>query len=138
MIAIGTYSVTKWEENTCNQISSEMKMTKATVEYTITGDINCQAGVEYLMFYKYVDSKDPHQSSAIYIGLIRLVGKVHGQEGSFVVEDHGVFDHGIAHSELQIIPGSGTGEFKSIHGAGRYRADQKGATFELDYQLDSK
>ena len=34
--AKGTYGVKKWEENVYEQISSEMKMTKASVEYSMT------------------------------------------------------------------------------------------------------
>jgi Protein of unknown function (DUF3224) len=135
MKAKGTYSVKKWEENTYEQISSEMKMTKATVKYSISGQIDGKALVEYLMFYKYFDVKDQHKSSANYIGLIRFIGNVGGKEGSFVIEDHGTFENGTASSALQIIAGSGTGELKGMQGNGQYSATQDGAQIELDYNL---
>ncbi len=135
MKAKGTYAVKKWEENLYEQISSEMKMTKATVEYEISGQINGKAFVEYLMFYKYFDANDQHKSSAIYIGLIRFIGNVQGKEGSFVIEDHGTFENGAASSTLQIIAGSGMGELEGIKGTGRYSATQDGAQIELDYNL---
>lgn len=135
MKAKGTYAVKKWEENLYEQISTEMKMTKATVEYAISGQINGKALVEYLMFYKYFDANDQHKSSAIYIGLIRFIGNVQGKEGSFVIEDHGTFENGAASSTLQIIAGSGMGELKGIKGTGRYSATQDGAQIELDYNL---
>ena len=121
MKAKGTYTVNKWEENPYDQISSEMKMTKASVEY--------------LMLYKYFDANDQHKSSAIYIGLMRFVGKVQGKDGSFVIEDHGAFENGAASSTLQIISGSGTGELKSIHGTGSYYANQDGFQIEIDYNV---
>lgn len=135
MKAKGTYAVKKWDENPYEQISSEMKMTKASVEYLMSGEINGKALVEYLMFYKYFDANDQHKSSASYIGLIRFVGNVQGKEGSFVIEDHGTFENGAANSTLQIISGSGMEELKGIHGTGRYSANQDGAQFELDYNL---
>jgi hypothetical protein len=135
MKAVGTYGVKKWEENAYEQISSEMKMTKASVEYSMSGEIIGKALVEYLMFYKYFDAKDQHKSSAIYIGLMRFAGKVHGKEGSFVIEDHGTFENGGANSTLHIVAGSGQEDFKSIHGTGRYSADHNGAHIELDYNL---
>ena len=135
MKAKGTYAVKKWEEKPYEQISSEMKMTKASVEYSMSGEINGKALVEYLMFYKYFDANDQHKSSAVYIGLIRFVGNVLGKEGSFVLEDRGTFENGVANSILQIIAGSGMGELKSIQGAGRYSANQDGAQIELDYTL---
>jgi hypothetical protein len=135
MKAKGTYSVKKWEEIVYEQISSEMKMTKASVEYSMNGEINGKSAVEYLMFYKNYNANDQHKSSAIYIGLIRFTGSVQEKEGSFVLEDHGTFENGEASSKLQIIAGSGTGELKSIQGTGRYSADKDGAQIELDYTL---
>lgn len=128
----------KWDENVSNQISHEMKTTKASVEYTLSGEINGQAVVEYLMFYKYFDSNDQHKSSATYLGLIRFIGTVHGKNGSFVIEDHGTFENGAANSILQILDSSGTGELKNIKGTGHYRANQNGTAFELDYTLETK
>lgn len=135
MKAKGTYAVKKWEENPYEQISSEMKMTKASVEYLVSGQINGSAFVEYLMFYKYFDADDQHKSSAVYIGLIRFVGNLQGKAGSFVIEDRGTFENGSAGSTLQIINGSGTEELKGIQGAGRYSATKDGAQIELDYSL---
>ncbi len=135
MKAIGTYTVKKWDEKLYDQITSEMKMTEATVEYSMSGQIEGKGAVEYLMFYKYFDENDQHKSSAMYIGLIRFVGKVLGKEGSFVIEDHGTFENGAASSTLKIIAGSGIGELKGIQGTGRYSANQDGAHIELDYNL---
>lgn len=135
MKAIGTYSVKKWEETLLDQISSEMKMTKSSVEFSMGGQIDGKAFVEYLMFYKYYDENDQHKSSAMYIGLIRFVGKVHDKAGNFVIEDHGTFENGAASSKLKIIEGSGLGELKGINGIGRYSANHEGAQIELDYSL---
>ena len=135
MKAKGTYKVEKWEESEIELISSEMKTTKASVEYSMSGEIIGKSVVEYLMFYNYFNANDPHKSSAIYIGLMRFIGNVEGKEGSFVIEDHGTFENGKASSTLQIIAGSGLGDLKNIIGAGRYSANQDGAQIELDYTL---
>ncbi len=135
MKAKSTYAVKKWEESPYEQISTENKMTRATVEYSIQGEINGEAMVEYLMFYRHFDEKDQHNSSAVYVGLIRFVGKVGGSDGSFVLEDRGTFENGEASSTLKIIAGSGTGELKSIQGTGRYSAAKDGAQIELEYDL---
>ena len=135
MKAKGTYKVEKWEEIEYEQISSEMKMTKASVEFSMSGDFNGKSAEEYLMFYNYFNAADPHKSSANYIGLMRFIGNVQGKEGSFVIEDHGTFENGAASSTLQIISGSGMGELKGIQGTGRYSATRDGAQIELDYNL---
>ena len=133
--AAGTYGVKKWDENVEDQVSPVMKMTRASVEYTMSGEFNGKSVVEYLMFYKYYDANDQHKSSAVYIGLMRFTGSVKGKEGSFAIEDHGTFENGEASSSLQIIAGSGMGELKNIQGTGRYSATHDGAHIELDYTL---
>jgi len=135
MRAEGTYTVRKWEENTYEQISPEMKMTKASVEFNFTGEIDGKASVEYLMFYSHFDPKDQHNSSASYVGLIRFDGTLKGKTGSFVMKDNGAFEDGAAISILQIAEGSGTGALRGITGTGMYRADRQGSRLELDYNL---
>ncbi len=107
-----TYTVKKWEEKSYEEISSTMKMTKATVEFEMSGDLTGKASVEYLMFYKHFDEKDQHKASAVYTGLIRFTGSVNGKTGSFVMRDNGTFEGGSAKSILQIISGSSTEELK--------------------------
>jgi Protein of unknown function (DUF3224) len=135
MKAKAPYEVKKWQEETIQQIPPSMKMTKASVEFGLRGEIEGTAAVEYLMFYTSVDPKDQHKSTASYIGLMRIEGKISGKSGSFALADQGRFAAGIAKSSLKIIEGSGTGDFQRIKGLAKYEASQKGATFELDYSL---
>ena len=135
MKAQGTYTVKKWDENTYEQISPDMKMTRASVEYSLSGEIEGRASVEYLMFYRHFDLKDQHNSSASYAGLIRFSGVVAGKQWSFVMKDDGTFEGGSAVSALRICEGSGTGTLAGITGTALYRAGQEGLHFELDYKL---
>jgi hypothetical protein len=135
MKAQGTYKVTKWEENPYDQISVSSKLSKASVEYQCSGEIEGKAIVEYLMFYSHSDPNDPHNSSAEYVGFIRFQGKLKEKPGSFVLHDHGTFQGGTARSALRIATGSGTGALQGITGTGKYRADREGYFLELDYDL---
>ena len=135
MKAKASYSVKKWEETTYRQISSEMKMTKASVLYELSGDLQGIASVEYLMFYRHFDQNDQHKASASYVGLIHFDGTVSGKSGSFVFEDHGSFEAGSANSSLRIAEGSGTDALKGIHGTGNYRANKDGFHLEIDFDF---
>ncbi len=135
MKAKSTYAVTKWEESTLDQISSETKLTKASVEYVFSGELHGKAKVEYLMFYRYFDPNDPHRARASYVGLLRFEGTLGVKAGSFVMQDNGTFEGGAAVSALQIHDGSGTGTLAGISGTATYRADREGYHFELDYNL---
>ena len=136
MKAEGTYTVKKWEELGYQQMAPEKKMTKASVEYDLSGEIQGKASVEYLMFYSHSDPNDQHKSSASYVGLIYFDGTLSGKSGSFVLEDNGTFEGGEAKSALQIAKGSGTGQLEGIHGRGVYLANREGCHFELEYNLD--
>lgn len=135
MKANASYSVKKWEEATYREISPEMKLTKASVIYELTGDLEGIASVEYTMFYRHFDPEDQHKSSASYVGFIHFDGALSGKAGSFVFEDKGNFEGGSAHSSLHIAEGSGTASLKGISGTGRYLANQDGFHFEMDYSL---
>ena len=129
----GTYSVQKWEESTYQQMTPEKKMTKASVQYGFSGEIEGKGVVEYLMFYSHSDPKDQHKSSASYVGLIYFSGTLSGKQGSFVLEDNGTFEGGTAKSTLRIAKGSGTGQLDGIHGNGMYIANKEGFQIELEY-----
>jgi hypothetical protein len=135
MKARGSYSVKQWEETAYRQISPEMKLTKASVLYEFTGDLQGIASVEYLMFYRHFDSEDQHKASASYVGLIHFDGVLKGKKGSFVFEDKGSFEAGAANSRLQIAEGSGTGSLRGIQGTGMYLANKDGFHLELDYDF---
>ncbi|MBI1803159.1 MAG: DUF3224 domain-containing protein [Ignavibacteriae bacterium] len=136
MKAKGTYTVKKWEELSYQQMTPEKKMTKASVEYNLSGEIEGKASVEYLMFYSHSDPKDQHKSSASYVGLIYFDGTLSGKSGSFVLEDNGTFEGGVAKAALRIAKGSGTGQLEGIHGIGMYLANREGCHFELEYNFD--
>lgn len=131
----GTYVPAKWDEQTIAEIENHKKLTRVSAEFTFDGDIEGVANVEYLMFYSSFDPEDMHKAHAQYVGQIRIIGKLGGKTGSFVVSDSGSFVAGVATSELSIIPGSGTGELAEISGVGEYAADEKGCTWEMEVSL---
>lgn len=135
MKAKGIFNIKKWEENIVEEISSVMKTTKASVEYAFAGEAEGVASVEYFMFYRCFDSKDPHKSSAVYVGLLKFSGNLSGKEGSLFMEENGSFENGTVNSTLRIVSGSGLRELEQISGTGYYHADQDGSRFELDYNL---
>ncbi len=135
MKAIATPSPVKWDEKPYDQMPAPMRMTKASVEFTFKGQMEGRGQTEYIMFYKEFDDKDPHKATARYVGLTRFQGTVNGKSGSFVYEEQGVFEGGMAKSSLTIFAGSGTDGLKSISGSGTTSATQKGSQFELNYEL---
>ncbi|HET6401079.1 MAG TPA: DUF3224 domain-containing protein [Candidatus Kapabacteria bacterium] len=137
MKAHGTFTPAKWDENTVNQISPVKKITKASVvlDFGKDGEITGKATVEWLMFYKYSDEKDQHNSSASFVGLMRFEGTLNGKSGSFVMEDRGTFDNGALNASLTILPASGAGELQDISGTAKYASGSSRVDFEIEYEI---
>ena len=76
MRANGSCSVLKWDEKDVSELSGGMKITKADIEYGITGDIEGKAVVQYVMFYSEYDKNDQHKFTAEYVGLIQFSEKI--------------------------------------------------------------
>ncbi len=56
---------------------------------TYTGDIEGEGQVEYLMMYR-------SDGSATFVGLERVVGRIGGKTGTFVLQRTGIFESGQA------------------------------------------
>jgi hypothetical protein len=130
-----TFSPKKWDEKTYDQVSPHMKITRTSAEYQYSGAMQGEGSVEYLMFYSSYDEKDPHNATAEYVGLIKVIGSIDGKSGAFVIEDRGAFKAVTAKSTLRIIPGSGTEQLAGISGSGTSVATPKSCHIELEYQL---
>ncbi len=138
MKATSTFSPTKWDEKTYEQISPTKKMTKATVEFAFKGGLEGVALVEYLMYYSDYDDRDPHKATARYFGLTRFKGTVNGKTGTFTTEDRGTFEGGTATATSTIVPGSGTDGLKGIAGTATSSATHTGSTYDLEYTLNAR
>ena len=105
------FSITSWDEKPYSEGPDLPKLTRATVTKTLTGDIEGEGQVEYLMMYG-------SDGSATFVGLERVVGRIGGKAGSFVLQRTGIFESGQAKESYSVIPGSGTGELRGLRGDG--------------------
>jgi hypothetical protein len=105
------FAIKTWDEKPYGEGQDRPKLTRASVTKTYTGDIAGEAHVEYLMMYR-------SDGSATFVGLERVIGKVGGKTGSFVLQRTGVFEDGLAKESYVVIPGSGTGELHGLQGEG--------------------
>ena len=128
-VANSRFAITSWEEKPYGEGQDLPKLTRATVKRTFTGDIAGDGHVEYLMLYC-------SGGSATFVGLERVVGHVAGRAGSFVLQRTGVFENGVAKESYFVIPGSGTGELRSLRGEGTSAVGHGTEhPFTLNYEL---
>jgi len=117
------FSVAKWDEGKCGEPAYGMQITRASVVYEVSGMINGELDVEYLMHYTNDSSDDQHNSVASYIGYMIFSGSIDGKAGAFALEDRGEYSPAGPVSKLTIKPDTGTDELTGITGAGRYYAE---------------
>jgi Protein of unknown function (DUF3224) len=128
--AEGTFTVTAWEESTYQELDGKEKLTRASMTFGYTGDLEATGKSETLMFYR-------EDGTAAYTGLERMAGRIGDRSGSFVLHADGAFENGAARTAWQIVDGSGSGDLRGIRGTGSVVAlsGQPGGTFTLDYDL---
>ena len=123
------FSIKTWDEKPYSEGQDLPKLTRAGVTKTFTGDIEGEGQVEYLMMYR-------SDGSATFVGLERVVGRIAGKAGSFVLQRIGMFEGGLAKESYSIIPGSGTGELLGLRGEGTSAVGHGNEhPMTLDYEL---
>jgi hypothetical protein len=105
------FVINTWDEKPYSEGEDLPRLTRASVTRTFSGDIEGEGHVEYLMMYR-------SDGSAVFVGLERIVGRIEEKSGTFVLQRIGVFESGLARESYSIVPGSGTGELRSVRGEG--------------------
>jgi hypothetical protein len=105
------FAIKNWDEQAYSEGQDLPRLTRASVTKTFTGDIEGEGQVEYLMMYR-------SDSSATFVGLERVIGRIGAKSGTFVLQRIGVFEGGQAKESYSVIPGSATGDLQGLVGDG--------------------
>jgi Protein of unknown function (DUF3224) len=129
--ATATFKIEHWDEKPYAEMEEGRKLAQASVRQALSGEIEGEAEVEWLMCYR-------PDRTADFVGLERIVGRIGTRSGSFVaLHTSGSFDGAVARGELSIVPGSGTGELQGLRGSGEFTAPHGGEpSLTLDYDFE--
>jgi hypothetical protein len=127
-----TFEIENWDENPALESEAGSKVTRADVARSFDGDLDGKGTVQWLMAYE-------EDGSAMFVGLERIVGRLAGKEGTFVVQHVGTFDGRVAKADLVIVPGTGTGDLAGVSGRGSFEAGmgpdgERNLTLEADFE----
>jgi len=75
------------------------------------------------------------KGSAAYVAMERVIGKLHGKSGSFVIAHSGVMRGGSSQLAVNIVPDSGTGQLTGIVGTLSFKRVAGGHVYQVDYVL---
>src|SRR5687767_4285211 len=56
-------------------------------------------------------------NSAGYVALERVAGRLHGRQGTFVLQHSGLMNRGAGHLTITVVPDSGTEELAGLSGS---------------------
>ena len=122
---VGTFTVLGWDEQPYDDAMDMPKLTHAIVSEELEGGIEGEASISYLMTYRDDDV-------ASFVGMVRVVGRIGDREGTFVMQETGVCEGGVASGHWTILPGSSTGDLRGIYGEGEYVAGHEHVQYSLD------
>jgi hypothetical protein len=96
---------------------------------TFSGDLEGKATAELL-------TASTGESSAAYVALDRIDGRLGGRAGSFVLEHHGILSPRSSWTAGNVVPDSGTGELQGLAGSAEITVDEGGTHhLSLEYEL---
>lgn len=105
------FAIKAWDEKPYSEGVDLPKLSRASVTKSFTGDLEGDGHVEYLMVYR-------GDGSAAFVGLERVVGRLAGKAGTFVLQRVGTFEHGLAKETYSVVASSATGELRGLRGEG--------------------
>jgi Protein of unknown function (DUF3224) len=124
----GTFHTMSWDEEQYDAAPGHPKFTHARVTHELHGAIEGEASICYLLSYR-------PDHAASFVGFAMITGKIGDKSGSFVMQDVGTFENGVAKGRWTILPGLGSGGLHSIRGDGHFAAGAAGASYLLDVTL---
>ena len=139
MKAKGVFTVAKWDETSCaiDSDSAVSKISRASIIYRSTGNIQGDFNVEYVIHSMDPDKEDQHITEANYTGYMIFSGSIDGLAGTLALEDKGAYSAAGPVSALTILPYTGTGDLTGIIGTGRFFAEGSTMILEIDYSISA-
>ena len=125
----GRMQVTSWQEDELRTVEHDgAKVTRASVGYRMTGDVEAEAVDDLVMYYR------PDGSAAV-MGLWQVTGAAAGRTGTVIFESSGGFDGTTATAAVRTVPGSSTAGFVGVRGTGTIRATSENVEYALELEF---
>lgn len=124
-----TFEVTGWDETAYEEPAEGPKLGRATVTKRFTGALEATSTAQLLTCVAGDDE-------AGYIGSERVTGTLDGRAGTFVLQHGGAVGGPAPRQFGWVVPGSGTGDLRGLHGEAHFQHDEHGAIFTLEYGFE--
>lgn len=132
MRAVGRVEVETWEEQPYGDAAGEPRLGRAEVAMAFHGEIEGRGSLVYL-------TASGEGGRTGFVGLERVVGRLGGRAGSFVLQHQGVHEAAAVRGTWTVAPGTGTGDLSGLRGEGTYvwdGAHGDPGRFTLNYEIE--
>ena len=128
--AVGTFEVTMNPEPPYDS-NEGASIGRVSIKKQFSGDLQATSTVE-MIGARSLQVK----GSAGYVAIERVVGKLHGRNGSFVLQHSGTMTRGKGELLVSVVPDSGTGELKGIRGRMTIEISDGNHSYGFDYSIE--
>ena len=125
----GTFRAVSWDEERYDAAEGQPKFTHTRAVHELTGAIEGEASICYLMVYRPDDS-------ASFVGLATVTASIDEKQGSFVMQDVGTIENGVTRGRWTILPGLGSGDLGDLRGGGHFASGADGASYVMDVSVE--
>ncbi|HET7332891.1 DUF3224 domain-containing protein [Dyella sp.] len=102
---------------------------RMTIDKQFHGDLEATSLGEMLSAMGQV------QGSAGYVAIERVIGTLHGKQGSFVLQHYGIMDRGAPQLMITVVPDSGTDALAGLLGTMQIQIEDGKHSYVFDYTL---
>jgi hypothetical protein len=81
---------------------------------------------------RFIMATEAAGAAAHFTGLERVLGKLHGRSGSFIMQNSGTLRDGVLDADWRVIPNSGTEDLAGLRGEGKCGPNG----YSLDYWFE--
>jgi hypothetical protein len=128
--ASGTFLTSSYDMQPFHEVEGAPTLLHYKQNDTFSGDIQGE-GINQNVVVMNADG------SATFIGYQRIVGKVGGRSGSFVLQHTGNTVGSITTGTWTVVPGSGTGELRGLKGSGGFSYNgSENVPYNFDYSFE--
>jgi len=126
--ATGTFEV-KMQPQGEGDVAEGSSLGRMSLDKRFGGDLEASGKGEMLA------ARSDVPTSAAYVAIERVSGRLHGREGSFVLVHKGMMTKEAQSLVIEVVPDTGTGQLKDLAGTLGIRIEDGRHYYDFEYSL---
>lgn len=128
--ATGSFEVKLAPQKPDNPQAEAAALGRMSIDKQFEGDLEATSQGEMLSVL------DRNLGSGGYAAMERVTGRLHGREGSFVLQHDATMNRGAAKMDIFVVPDTGTGQLTGISGSMTISIEGGKHLYDFEYSLE--